>query len=83
MFIPDWLFAVLWAVALIATAVWTVKRNRRWALNTVAIFGTIRFYTQWFERLDATPTTVLLAGFLALGFAVGIWWVDRQLQEAV
>lgn len=82
-FIPDWLFAVLWAAALIATAVWAAKWNRRWVLNTVATFGTIHFYTQWFERLGATPATVLLAGFLALGFAIGIWKFNRQLQEAV
>lgn len=81
--IPDWLFAALWAVALIATAVWAAKRNRRWVLNTVATFGAIHFYTQWFERLGATPATVLFAGLLALGFAVGIWSFNRQLREAV
>lgn len=80
--IPDWLFAVVWAAALIATAVWAAKRNRRWVLNTVATFGAIHLYTQWFEHLDATPATVLLAGFLALGFAVGIWNCNRHLREA-
>ncbi len=83
MLIPDWLFAVLWAGALIASAVWAAKRNRRWMLNTVATFGAIHFYTQWFEHLGATPATVLLAGFLALGFAIGIWNFNRQLREAV
>ena len=82
-FIPDWLFAVLWAGALIASAVWAAKRNRRWMLNIVATFGAIHFYTQWFEHLGATPATVLLAGFLALGFAIGIWNFNRQLREAV
>jgi hypothetical protein len=82
-FIPDWLFAVLWAGALIASAVWAAKRNRRWILNIVATFGAIHFYTQWFEHLGATPATVLLAGFLALGFAIGIWNFNRQLREAV
>lgn len=81
--IPDWLFAALWAVALIATAVWAATQNRRWVLNTVATFGAIHFYTQWFERLGATPATVLFAGLLALGFAVGIWSFNRQLREAV
>ncbi len=81
--IPDWLFAVLWAGALIASAVWAAKRNRRWMLNIVATFGAIHFYTQWFEHLGATPATVLLAGFLALGFAIGIWNFNRQLREAV
>jgi iron complex transport system permease protein len=70
--ISDEIFSVLWAIALVATAVWAWKRNRRWVLNTVATFGGIHFYTQWFENLGASPGTVLLAGLLALGFAVAL-----------
>lgn len=80
--VPDWLFAVLWAAALISTAVWAAKQNRRWVLNTMAAFGAIHFYTQWFERLGATPATVLIAGLLALGLAIGIWNFNRQLRES-
>lgn len=79
---PDWLFAILWAAALIATATWAAKQNRRWVLNTVAAFGAIHFYTQWFERLGATPATVLVAGLLALGLGMGIWSFNRQLRES-
>ncbi len=82
-FIPDWLFAILWAGALIASAIWAVKQNRRWVLNTIATFGAIHFYTQWFEHLGATPATVLLAGVLALGLAVGLWNFNRQSREAI
>jgi hypothetical protein len=78
--IPDIVFAVLWALALLATAFWAWKRNSRWVLNIVAIFGGIHFYTQWFEHLGASPGTVLVAGLLALGFAVGLRSVNSKMK---
>jgi hypothetical protein len=74
------IFAVLWAAALLATAIWSWKNNRRWVLNTVATFGGIHFYTQWFENLGATPATVLTAGLLALGFAAGLRSVNAGMR---
>ena len=78
--ISDTAFAVLWAVALLATAIWSWKRNRRWVLNTVATFGGIHLYTQWFEHLGATPETLLIAGLLALGFAVGLRSLNTKMK---
>ena len=75
-------YVVLWAVALIAVGVWAVRENRRWVVNIAAIFGAIHFYTQWFERLGAAPITVLLAGILALGFAIGLWHFNRALFDS-
>lgn len=72
MIIADEVFALLWAIALIMAAVWAWRQNRRWLLNVVAGFGAIHFYTQWFERLGASAETVLIAGLLALGFALGL-----------
>ena len=77
--ISDTVFAVAWAIALLATAIWAWNNNRRWVLNTVATFAGIHFYTQWFENLGASPGPVLMAGLLALGFAVGL----RQLNVAM
>ncbi|MBF0379159.1 MAG: hypothetical protein HQK72_17015 [Desulfamplus sp.] len=79
--IPDTAFAVLWALALLATAIWSWKRNRRWVLNTVATFSGIHLYTQWFEHLGASPVTVLIAGLLALGFAVGLRSLNTKKYE--
>lgn len=79
--ISDGIFAVLWALALLVTAMWAWKRNRRWVLNTVATFGGFHFYTQWFEHLGASPGTVLLAGLLALGFAVGLRGLNSKMKE--
>jgi iron complex transport system permease protein len=77
--IPDWVFASLWAIALIGAGVWAWKRNRRWLVNVVAVFAAIHLYTQWFERLGASPETVLIAGLVALGFAVGLRAVNARL----
>jgi hypothetical protein len=79
--IDDWVFALLWAAGLIATAVWGAMQNRRWVVNTVAVFGAIHFYTQWFERLGADPLSILLGGLIALGFALALWYFNRQLWE--
>lgn len=79
--ISDSVFAVLWALALLATAIWSWKQNRRWVLNTVVTFGGIHFYTQWFEHLGASPGTVLVAGLLALAFAVGLRSVNSKMKE--
>lgn len=71
--IPAWTFSLLWIAAIIGAGVWATRANRPWVLNLAAVFGAIHFYTQWFERLGATPFTVLVAGVLTLGLAVGIW----------
>ncbi len=78
--IADWVFAVLWASALIGAGLWAWRRNRRWLVNVCAVFAGIHFYTQWFERLGASPETILIAGLLALGFAVGLRLLNVRLQ---
>jgi len=47
-------------------------------LNLAAVFGAIHFYTQWFEKLGATPFTVLVAGVTTLALAVGIWKYNQD-----
>jgi iron complex transport system permease protein len=79
--IADWVFAILWAIALIAAGVWAWKRNRRWLVNIVAVFGAIHFYTQWFERLGASAETVLIGGLLALGFAIGLRSLNAKFNK--
>lgn len=78
--LSDSAFAMLWAVALVSTAIWAWKQNRRWVLNTVATFAGIHFYTQWFENLGASPGTVLVAGILALGFALGLKSINTAMK---
>ena len=77
--VPDWVFAALWAVALIVAGVWAWRRNRRWLLNVVAAFGSIHFYTQWFERLGASTISLLVAGLIAIGIALELRSLNAKL----
>jgi iron complex transport system permease protein len=80
--IPATAFSILWAVALLATGIWAVKVNRRWLVNLVAVFAGIHFYTQWFERLGATPLSVLLGGLVILASALALWALNRRIPAA-
>ncbi|MDP2801137.1 MAG: hypothetical protein Q8O26_04560 [Phreatobacter sp.] len=75
--IPSWTFSLLWLVAIVGVAIWAARANRPWVLNLAAVFGAIHFYTQWFEKLGASPLTVLVAGVTTLILAVGIWKYNR------
>jgi hypothetical protein len=77
--IADWIFAVLWALALIVAGAWAWRHHRRWLLNLVAVFAGIHFYTQWFERLGASAASVLIAGLVALGLAIALRAANARL----
>jgi iron complex transport system permease protein len=79
--IPSAVFSVVWAVALLGAGVWAVQVNRRWLVNLVAVFGGIHFYTQWFERLGATPLSVLLGGLAMLASAFALWMFNRPASS--
>ena len=76
--VPDWVFSVVWALALIAAGIWAASVNRRWLVNIAAAFGAIHLYTQWFERLGATPASVLLGGVVMLAIALALWAFNRR-----
>lgn len=76
--VPDWAFGVSWAVALLATGVWAARENRRWVVNLVAVFGAIHFYTQYFERLGASPGSILAAGLGAIAIAMALVRYNRS-----
>jgi hypothetical protein len=77
--VPAAAFTIGWALALIGTAIWGVQANRRWVVNVATVFGAIHFYTQWFERLGATPVSVLIAGLLALGLALSLRYFNKAV----
>jgi hypothetical protein len=80
--IPALAFAIGWAVALAAAGAWGARANRRWVVNAAAVFGAIHFYTQFFERLEASPGTLMLAGLIAIGAAIGLWRFNRGGEAA-
>ncbi|MBI0534951.1 hypothetical protein D9599_05115 [Roseomonas sp. KE2513] len=79
--IPAGAFSIAWAVALAVAAVWAGRTNRRWVLNLACVFGGIHFYTQWFERLGATPLSLFGGGVLMLAFALGLWRLNERWRE--
>ncbi len=74
-------FVLGWALALMVVGIGAWASNRRWLFNLVAVFAGIHFYTQWFERLGATPGTVLIAGLLVLGFALALRMLNHALRD--
>ena len=65
---------------LTSTLLWANLRNPYvWvALFGMVSFGAIDFYTQWFERLGASPQSVLVGGLLVLAFALGLWMFNQR-----
>jgi hypothetical protein len=80
--IPPYVFGIGWALALVAVGVWGVRQNRRWVVNTAAVFAAIHFYTQWFEKLGANAGTVLLGGLIMLAVALALWRLNRRMADA-
>jgi iron complex transport system permease protein len=76
--VPDWAFGIAWAAALIGTGIWAARENRRWVVNLVAVFGAIHFYTQYFERLGASPGSIVVAGLGAIGIAMVLVRYNRS-----
>ncbi len=77
--IPDSIFVVAWALALLGVGLWAVQRQKRWVVNTLAVFGAIHFYTQFFERLGAQPLSLMIAGMMALVIALGVVRYNQSL----
>jgi iron complex transport system permease protein len=76
--IPAAAFIIIWAIVLLGAGIWAVQVNRRWMVNLVAVFAGIHFYTQWFEHLGASPSSVLLGGLVMLATAVALWMFNRR-----
>jgi iron complex transport system permease protein len=83
LFISRDVFAVLWALALAGVGAWAAMHNRRGTVNMVAVFGGIHFYTQWFQRLNATPEIVIAAGVIAVAIAFALWRYNQTQSAAL
>ncbi len=75
-------FSILWVIVLLGAGIWAVQVNRRWLVNLIAVFAGIHFYTQWFERLGATPFSVLLGGLVMLAGGSALWMFNRRLATS-
>ncbi|HEV7345708.1 MAG TPA: hypothetical protein VGN60_08785 [Devosia sp.] len=72
-------FSIAWALALLAFGTWAALANRRWVVNSVAVFGAIHFFTQWFMVLGAQPFSILGGGLLLIGFGLGLARFNRWI----
>lgn len=79
--IPALVFVLAWGAALVTMGLWGAKEGRQWVVNTAAVFGSIHFYTQWFERLGASPGTLFLAGLSALFISYKIREYNQSFQK--
>lgn len=75
------MFAVLWAVGLLATGIWGAINNRIFVVNLMAVFGSILFFTQWFIYLGANPATLFMSGLIALGILYGLSLYNRRPKK--
>src|SRR5262245_31161981 len=78
LFISRDVYSIVWALALVGVGAWGAMHSRRGAVNMAAIFGGIHFYTQWFERLRATPEMVIAAGIIAVAIAFALWRYNQR-----
>jgi len=83
LFISRNVFSVAWALALAGIGAWGAMHGRRGTVNMAATFGGIHFYTQWFERLRATPEMVIAAGVIAVAVAFALWRYNQRQAPAV
>ena len=64
------IFSIAWALAIFGIGFWAWKENRVWLINVLGVFGSIHFYTQWFQTLGAEPLSLFLGGVIAIGIAI-------------
>lgn len=81
--IPAYAFSIVWTILLIGVGLWGIRANRRWVVNTAAVFGAIHFYTQWFVALGANPLSILGGGLLLIAFGFGLKALNGRAKPAV
>ena len=77
---PAYFFSITWALAILGVGFWAWKANRVWLINVLGVFGSIHFYTQWFETLGAQPESLFLGGVIAVGIAILFKKFNRNLK---
>jgi len=76
--LPPLAFSITWAVLLVVTGLWAIRANRRWVVNTAAVFGAIHFCIQWFLTLGPSPLVILCGGLLLIAFGFLIAAFNRR-----
>jgi len=78
--IPADAYALVWALVILGVGLWAAMGARRQVFNTAVTFGAIHLYTQYFERLNASPGTVVVAGLIAIALAYASWRLNQWIR---
>jgi len=73
-------YALVWALVILGVGILAATGARRAVFNTAVTFGAIHLYTQYFERFEAAPGTVVIAGLIAIGLAYGAWRLNEWMR---
>lgn len=76
--IPADVFAAVWAVLLVACAIWAAHSLRRGLFNAAITFGGIHAYTQAFESFGDQPLAWVIGGLAAIPLAWVVWRLNQQ-----
>jgi len=76
--IPAPVFAVIWAVALAAGAVWAARRGQRGLFNAALVFATIHAFTQARDLFTGEPIGLVIGGMVAVALAWGLWRLNQR-----
>lgn len=71
-------FSVIWAVLLVACAIWAAHTLRRGLFNAAITFGAIHGYTQAFESFGDQPLAWIIGGLAAIPLAWMVWRLNQQ-----
>ncbi|TDK41018.1 hypothetical protein [Antarcticimicrobium luteum] len=74
-------YALVWALVILGVGLWAAMGARRAVFNTAVTFGAIHLYTQYFERLEAAPGTVVIAGLIAIALAYSAWRMNVWVRD--
>jgi len=77
--ISDEMYAILWALALLAMIIFAAHKNYRGLFNTAITFACIHAYTQMFENFGQYPLAWVIGGLAAIPLAWGLWQLNKWL----
>jgi hypothetical protein len=74
-------YAILWAIALVAMVLWSAHRSHRGLFNAALTFGAIHAYTQLFESFADEPLAYVIGGLAAIPLAWVMWRANAWLAD--